>query len=136
MTKKKIEPKSKPVKAKVEPIDPEIEKTITEEVLPEIKEVDPIEVTAKFVEPIEPDVMMYNAEKPKGDIGSFVSGGHLKGITLLDKVFKFGDHVNIGKSVVPIETMGRMGAIGFMLVYENHEQAVNSFPKLSRTITI
>jgi hypothetical protein len=47
---------------------------------------------------------------------------------LLNKVFHWGDHITIGNTTVPIEKAGKMGSKGFMLVFDNPQQAENQFP--------
>ena len=49
-------------------------------------------------------------------------------IVLLNKIFRYGEHVHIGKNVVPVESMGQRGSIGFMLVFQSEQSAKNTFP--------
>jgi hypothetical protein len=47
---------------------------------------------------------------------------------LLNKVFHWGDHIMQGNNAIPVEKAGRMGSKGFMLVFDNPQQAENQFP--------
>jgi len=105
MTKKKNTPKPEPVKK-------------VEVKVPEKKVAKPIE--KKVV--VKPPVV-----KPEPEIIQVVYSQPDK-IVLLNKVFRYGEHVHIGKNVVPVESMGQRGSIGFMLVFQSEQSAKNTFP--------
>jgi len=131
MTKKKNQPEvQKEPKAKVQSKEKVIKK-LTPTTVDEIEEVSLPKIAP---EPkLDYDPHLANTPFPPGKPSESISCDHHapepKTIAC-SHVFRWGTHVRIGKNGITsaVEHLGRVGSIGFILVYETPEQAKSIFP--------